>query len=347
MSQPSHNGHRDGPPLDLEPLGGAAAGGTAAPKMLVPLFLVPLLIVGLIVAIFLGVGSLVGTEKSVADWIREVETGGVNERWQAAATLTEIAVHRPEELAAPETRTRLRELFTVAGPEDTRIRQWIAKIWAAIGDEAAAPLVVDAIGRMREVLASPDAATSPNTAPARLELIDYVRAYARVAPRGDVAVVLAVADDADVGVRMAVAEALGILGRKAISEGGEVAPASLDRLRHYHASDDAWLRMNAALSLAKCGSSEGLPTLEAMVDRAWLKAQRLSFPDDGAYSVSTFDPAVAPIVSALVAIEALHQRPGVAGFDPSLVRVAIAKAVQDPNPAVQQRAKELFAKLGG
>src|SRR5688572_22982745 len=125
---------RNGSSLELENLGPEQAPGTTSPRMLVPLFLVPLLIVGVIVVIFLGVGSLVGAEKSVEQWIAEVESGGVNERWQAAANLSDLAMKHPEQLSTPELRHRLRNLFTVAGPEDTRLRQWIAELWTLLDD---------------------------------------------------------------------------------------------------------------------------------------------------------------------------------------------------------------------
>ncbi len=343
MSDPASNGHG----LELETLGAAPAAGTTGPKMLVPLFLVPLLIVAVIVAIFIGVGSVVGTEKTVEEWIAEVETGGVNERWQAAANLTDVALKHPETLATPEIRRRLRDLFTVAGPEDTRIRQWVAEIWSAVGDAESAPMIVDGIARMKEVLETPEGRSGPSAEPALRELINYVRALARVGKSTDVAAVLSVATDPDLGVRMAVAEALGFMARKSISEGGAPSPELVEALVRLHGDADVWVRMNAALSLAKGGRLEGMPTLETMLDRAWLKSQGLSFPDDGHYSVAQFDPAVSPIVSALVAIEALWSLSPIEGANLNSLRAAVATALNDPNPQVQQRAKELLKKVGG
>ncbi len=344
MSDSSNNGHG----LDLESLGTPAGGGSTGPKMLVPLFLVPLLIVAVIVAIFLGVGSVVGTEKTVEDWMKEVETGGVNERWQAAANLTDVALKQPAQLDSPEIRARLRALFTVDGPEDTRIRNWVAILWSSIGDAEAAPLLVARIALVVDVLKATDDRTTPVGQAATTELINHMRALSKVG-KGTVeeeTVVLSASKDGDSGIRTAAAAALGSIGRKAIVAGGAPSESLVAGLATLHADGEAWVRMNAALSLAKCGRVEGLPTLEAMLDRAWLKSQRLSFPDDGHYSVDSFDPAAAPIVSAIVAIDSIWSQNRIEAGSAATLRTAVEVAANDQNPAIQARAKELLKKLG-
>lgn len=329
---------------ELEPLGQPAPGGTTSPRMLVPLFLVPLLIVALIVGIFLGVGALIGTEKSVAQWIGEVETGGVNERWQAAANLSEIALRDPGRLAVPEVRTRLRTLFTVAGPDDTRLRQWIAEMWTQIGDAEAIPLCLEGIEQTLKVLKAPESAQDLQREPAAKELLNYVRALGVIGNSPTFQALLPLAKEPDLSLRMAVAEAAGTIARKTIVSGGQADPMLIETLVLLHGDADVWVRMNAALALAKCGRREGLPTLETMLDRAWLKQQNLTFPDDGKYSVNSFDPAAQPIASALLAIDALVLLGQLDATNASL-REAITKAATDPNPVLQQRANALLTKL--
>jgi hypothetical protein len=340
-TEPSKNGRG----LELENLGGEQAPGTTTPRMLVPLFLVPLVIVGVIVAIFLGIGSLIGTEKSVEQWIAEVETGGVNERWQAAANLTDLATRQPEKLATPEIRQRLRSLFTVAGPEDTRLRQWVARLWTMLDDAESAPLCAEGLERMKEVLATEAGRSGPQGEPASLELIHYVRALGRIGNSSHEAAILSVAGDPDKAIRMAVTEALGSMGRRAVVGGGAASEAAVAALVGLHGDDDPWVRMNAALALAKCGRWEGVGTLEAMVDRDWLKEQKLAFPDDGNYSAHSFDPAAEPIASALLALEALAKQPAVESVQRATLREAVAKAARDRNPAIQERASRLLASL--
>lgn len=342
MSEPSRNGNG----LELENLGPEQAPGTTSPRMLVPLFLVPLLIVGVIVAIFLGVGSLVGAEKSVEQWIAEVETGGVNERWQAAANLSDLAMKHPEQLAKPELRGRLRQLFNTAGPDDTRLRLWIAELWTLLDDAEAAPLCISGLNHVKEVLAAPGGREPPFGEPVSRELIYYVRALGRFGNSSHEAAIQEVAGDPDAGIRKAAAEALGSIGRRAVVGGAPASEATIATLIRLHDDSDVWVRMNAALALAKCARWEGIATLEAMVDRDWLKAQKLSFPDDGNYSAQNFDPAELPIASALAAIEALVKLP------PSLdeaqrksLSAAVERASHDRNPAIQKRAARLLESL--
>lgn len=341
MSEPSRNGSG----LELENLGPEQAPGTTSPRMLVPLFLVPLLIVGVIVAIFLGVGSLVGAEKSVEQWIAEVESGGVNERWQAAANLSDLAMKHPEQLSTPELRHRLRKLFTDAGPQDTRLRQWIAELWTLLDDAEAAPLCLEGLERMKEVLAIPGGREPPYGESASRELINYVRALGRFGNSSHEVAIQGLSGDPDAGIRKAVAEALGSIGRRAVVGGAAAGEASVAALVRLHDDPDAWVRMNAALALAKCGRWEGIATLEAMVDREWLKAQKLAYPDDGKYSAQAFDPAELPIASALAAIESLLLQPAVAATQRQSLQVAVEKATHDRNPAIQQRATRLLATL--
>jgi len=336
------------PPSDpgFEPLGQPTSAGTTSPRMLVPLFLVPLLIVALIVGVFLGVGALIGTEKTVAQWIAEVETGGVNERWQAAANLSDIALKDRARLSDPATLERLRQLFRLAGPDDTRLRKWVADLWATLGDSEAAPLCHEGIEQAVSVLNARGGRSSAEAGPALEELIQYVRALGSVGNSTSITVLVSLVGEVDDGVRTSLCEALGGIGRREAKSNGSVSPALTDALLRLHGDDAVWVRINAALALAKCGRGEGLPTLETMLDRDWLRQQKLSFPDDGKYSVNSFDPAAAPIASALLAIDALHAAQLVAaGASP--VRDAVQKATLDPNPALQERAKALLAKLGG
>jgi HEAT repeat protein len=115
-----------------------------------------------------------------------------------------------------------------------------------------------------------------------------------------------------------------------------------------HDDGDAWVRMNAALALAKIDRPEGLPTLRSMVDREWLKAKNLQFPNDGHFTVVDHDPAAIVIVSALISIDHLVDLGVVArgAAADAAVRGAVETAAKDQNPGVQERAKVLLLKLG-
>lgn len=346
MGDPSSNGHG----LEVENLGDAGATpGSTAPRMLVPLFLVPLLIVAVIVGVFLMLGSVLGREKTVAQWIDEFETGGVNERWQAAAHLTELARTEPAALDDPGIREKLRHLFVAAGPSEPRIRQYLAQLWTAIEDPEAAPLILEGIRRTRERLSGPEQAKGDEREQAGRELIYYVRALGTVGGGEAESTLVELTDDPDSGVRVAVAEALGVAGRRAIRTGSAPPGPVVDALVRLYADGDAWVRMNAALGLGKLGRTEGLATLEAMLDREWLRSQNLRFPDDGKYSVTQHDPAAVPILSALVTIGSLVEGSlqGGPAVDRAALLAAVERVTEDPNPELQRRARELLDRLRG
>lgn len=342
MSEPSTNGGG----LELENLGSAPGPGSTSPKMLVPLFVVPLLIVAVIVGVFLGIGALVGTEKKLDDRLTEVESGGVNERWQAAAHLTQIAVEHPEQFADAHVRDRLRRMFESAGPQDSRLRQWITELWWRIGDEAATPLMVEGIANTKAALDAPGGRSGPVFELASKELITYLRSLGKLEAAAAEPAVLSVANDPDWGVRVAVTEALGGIGRKAIRSGGKPSDAVIAALTKLHEDDNPWVRMSAALFLAKCRHGEGLTTLEAMLDREWLARQGLHFPDDGRYSVNDFDPAPEKMIYALLAIGELVDAGVVEHGGDGPLRDAVAKAAKDANGDVKRHAVELQKKLG-
>ena len=346
----SGGGPEGGAPLpagiEFEPLG-APGGGTTGPKMLVPLFLVPLLIVAVIVAIFYVVGRVVSHEKTIDDLVAELQSGGVNERWQAAAHLSEIAVKERARFDAPSVRARLRGVFEAAGADDTRLRRYLAELWGEIGDVEAVPIIVDGIGRMKELLARPGGRDGELAEKVTGELIYYLGALGRLGVAGSEPSITAVAGDPDAGIRNAVAAALGDFGRKQLAAGAKPSPELVATLAKLHGDADAWVRMNAALALAKADRSEGLPTLRTMIDRTWLKSRELHFPDDGHYTVVESDPPAVVIVSALIAIEHLVDVGQVArgAAADAGVRDAVEAATRDQNPAVQERAKTLLSKL--
>jgi HEAT repeat protein len=315
--------------------------------MLVPLFLVPLLIVAVIVGIFYVVGRVVSHEKTIGDLIQELQSGGVNERWQAAANLSQIAIKDPAQMNDPAVRARLRSVFEATGREDTRLRKYLAELWGAIGDAEAVPIMVDGVGRMKELLAQPGGRDGEMAEKVTGELIYYLGSLGRLGIGTSEAAITGCAADSDAGVRNAVAAALGDFGRKQLANGGKPSPALVKTLVGLHEDGDAWVRMNAALALAKIDRTEGLPTLRSMLDRDWLKSRELHFPNDGQFTVVDHDPAAVVIVSALIAIDHLVDVGVVAhgAAADGAVRGAIEAASKDQNPGVQERARSLLTKL--
>ena len=236
-----------------------------------------------------------------------------------------------------------------AGPEDTRLRRYLAELWGRIGDLDAAPIVIDAVARLNEMLKQPGGRDGELGEKVTGELIFYLGTLGSLAIDAAEPVLMTCAGDPDAGVRQACASALGDFGRKRKEAGKPPSPAVLDALTRLHGDAEAWVRMNAALGLAKIDSAAGLTTLEVMLDRAWLKERKLQFPDDGHYTVGRDDPAARVILSALIAIDHLVEvgaLPHASGPAPTL-RSALEVAVRDVHPGIQERAKGLLHKLEG
>jgi HEAT repeat protein len=300
-----------------------------------------------IVGIFFVVGRVVSHEKTIADLIQELQSGGVNERWQAAAHLSEIAVKDPAQMSDPAVRARLRSVFQAAGADDTRLRRYLAELWGEIGDADAVPIIVDGVGRMKELLAQPGGRDGELAEKVTGELIYYLGSLGRLGIDTSESSITDCAADPDEGIRTAVAAALGDFGRKQLATGRSPSATLVKVLLSLHEDGEAWVRMNAALALAKVDRPEGLPTLRAMLDREWLKSRSLHFPNDGHFTVVDSDPAAVVIVSALIAIDHLVDVGRVArgAATDASVRGAVESSTRDQNPGVQERARSLLAKL--
>src|SRR5262249_2266858 len=150
--------------------------------------------------------------------------------------------------------------------------KFFANLWARIGDHDAAPLLEESVQRLQEMLKDPAARSGKAGEEASTELIHFVRALGELGEESAQPVLLALAGDAHAPVRETVAAALGGVGRAQALRGKQVPREVVAALEKLHDDADAWVRMNAALSLAKVGSAAGLPTLELMLDREYYKA---------------------------------------------------------------------------
>ncbi len=322
--------------FDLEPLGEKPPASTS-PRMLVPLFLVPLLIVAVVVGLFLGISALVGGEINAAELVQRVESGGFNDRWQAAGALADLAVRSPEELQDPALRNRIRRAFELAGNHNPELRQYLAKVMGILGDKEARPLFEQVIEEHLEARESGVALSRDPDQSGRV-LIDCLVNLGRLGDPAGAELLLRLTNDEDAGIRKVVASALGDLHR---NETERPAP-TLAALRQLHEDPDAWVRMNAALSLAKLGQTDGVPTLEFMLNRSNLAQHGLSFPDNGEMTVGNHDPAYWPILYALVSLKHLGESSATVRESGPLLASLRQVADQDPNGELRSIAAELL-----
>src|SRR6187200_52803 len=99
---------------------------TSAPAIAVQFFLIPLLVVGATVLVYIGFRGLLSEERSAAEYLIDIRTGGSNRRWPAAYELSRLMADpsfaKQEAALAPE----LARAFADSKNDDPRVRQYLA-----------------------------------------------------------------------------------------------------------------------------------------------------------------------------------------------------------------------------
>ncbi len=332
---------------ELEPLSESEP-QSSHPKMLVPLFLVPMLIVAVIVGVFFGFGALVGEPDSSEELLHRIETGGLNERWQAAAALVHLVDQQENvDLLRADSRFQERLLGVLENDvESMNVRAYLALLAARLKDGEAVPHVIAAIETGLEQI--PEA---PSRAREDLEtaLFTLIRAVGAFGDEAASDVLLRLTRESDQSYRMVATFALGDLYFLRLSSGDKVPESMHQRLVELHDDEDLWVRINSAFALAKLGFPEGLPTLELILDRHRLKELGQHYPDSGLMSVQSADPSGTTLRYALISVENLATckklpKDGATERIRELVRDL---AGSDPNRDVQDDARRLLRTLEG
>ncbi len=249
------------------------------------LFIVPLIILGVIlscaVIVVLSFGAIASDrEKPLTQVLALLEAGtgektaGLilapqdKEMWQAAQELALRLERLESEVTAeelPEIQARLVRLLerdlSAAGSSKQIGRQrtfFVMRAAARAGADAVVPLLVEALDNpdadiRREALGS--LALMRDSEVARAQVVRVARSLG----------------DADPVVRMVACAALSNLADPADAE-------VIDALANAHlADDDQDVRWNAALTLARLGSPQALPTIADMLQRSYWQNQRVQF----------------------------------------------------------------------
>jgi len=215
-------------------------------RTFVGLFVVPLLVVIMCVGVFVLFGWAAYERRSVEDYLSDLRDNRsffAHRRKQAAYELSKILSANPQALQEdPDSGRELRELFSTS--EDLWVRRYLALVLGHVGDREAVPLLVAGAGDEDE----------------------QVRIYSlwslgAIADPAGLATLTAALTDPDPGIRKTAAYALGGFADQTD------ATAALRPLVDDPVADVRW---NAALALARVGSSDGLAVLEQMLDRRLL-----------------------------------------------------------------------------
>ena len=277
----------------------------AAPAIAVQFFLIPLLVVGATVLVYIGFRSLLSDDRSPAEYLTDIRSGGSNRRWPAAYELSRLMADpefaKKEEAAlAPE----LTKAFADSKNDDPRVRQYLALTLGRLTP----PLPADTRQLLVEALNDPDSQTR-------------ISAIWALGSTRDVSVAPEIArtyDSDDPGMRKMAVYALGSMPA---AVGNETLVKALE-------DPEADVQWNAAIALARHGRHDGVAVLGRMLDRSYVERNvtRQQQPRDDV------DPAGEVIISGLRAIAALQE----ATFSEQVK----ALSTSDPNLKVRQAAGE-------
>jgi hypothetical protein len=335
----------EGSTIGTDPATGPAAGGAGGPSFrgpgvetegprggvlpgLLRFFVVPLVLVGASLAVFAGLGAVVGRgPPEAADLVARISTGGKNARWQAAQDLSN-RVHRgevdlrrdvrlAEAVAAAFSRAR-------AEGDDPRVLQHLAVLLGRAAPAVGGPALAEALAD-----GNPDVR------------VFVAAALGQAGDPGRLATLLPALGDPDAGVRAVAAFSCGALAEAAGPEGREAGAAAL---LPGLADPELDVRWNAALALARLGRPEAADTVWSMLHRDYVRRNlRGEAPGGGLLAPGGTDPAgpadreEAVVLNALSAAWRLRDR--------SMADGVRALAAGDPSDAVRDWAMRTASAL--
>ena len=262
--------------VEREP--GARTPLSTAPAIAVQFFLIPLLVVGATVLVYIGFRSLLSEDRSAAEYLTDIRSGGSNRRWPAAYELSRLMADpefakREQAILAPE----LTKAFAESKNDDPRVRQYLA---LALG-RLTPPLPADARQLLIDALNDEDSQT-------RISAIWALGATGDASVAGEIDRQYR---SEDAGVRKMAVYALGSMP---IDAGNETLVKALE-------DGEPDVQWNAAIALARHGRHEGVPVLRRMLDRAYVERNVTRQPQ----LRDEVDPVGEVMISGLRAIAAL------------------------------------------
>ncbi|MGN6184714.1 MAG: HEAT repeat domain-containing protein [Thermoanaerobaculia bacterium] len=227
----------------------------------------PLGIVAVAVGIFLLFGKLASDEQTIPDYLREVQSGGRRERWQAAYQLSQL-INVGQAKKYPNLVNDVIRVYQDAKNDDPRIRQYLAMVLGNLGDKRVTPLLVEALN-------DPSIDTR----------IYAALALGRMRDASSVPPLLAQFNGNENDVRKAAAYALGEIGDARATE--PLANALGDA--------DANVRYNTAIALARMGDTRSIGVIREMLDRTRLDRVASMRPEQKEQTMLAAIPALMKI----------------------------------------------------
>jgi HEAT repeat protein len=285
----------------------------AAPALAVQFFLIPLAVVAVVVAIYSGFRMMLAEERTVADYLTDIRSGGRERRWPAAFELSRLMSDPKLQAADPTLGPALVRAFEDAQGDDPRVRRYLAL----------------AIGRLQQPppTAAPSLVAALNDADSetRISAVWALASLGNPAAVPELERTFASATD-DAGIRKVVVYALGAL------PGNE----QLDTLQTALADVAPDVQWNAAVALARHGDRSGMVVLRRMLDREYIEKTVTRTPR----SDEDADPAGDVMISALQAIGALREK------EDGMFEKVKTLSLDDRSLRVRQAALDALKQLG-
>lgn len=298
-----------------------------APALAVQFFLIPLVVVGAAVAVYFGFRSLVTDNRTAADYLMEIRTGGTDRRWPAAYELSRLMAD-PKVRADGSLAPALVRAFEQS-KDDPRVRRYLALAIGRLGP----PLPAEAIAVLSQSLEEPDQGwdkdwlqrlTGGSDGEAGEARISTIWALGSSGDPGVVPKLLPLYDSADAGIRKMTVYALGALP-------GDAQLATLRTALDDMAVDIRW---NAAVALARHGNGDGTAVIRQMLDRQFVEqAVRRDVRQD-----EDVDPIAEVMISGLRAAAVLK--------DATFRAPVTLLSQQDRSLKVRQAAMEALKAIG-
>ena len=220
----------------------------SAGRLVLQLVIFPLALVLVFAGIFLFFGMAAGSDKTFRQYLKEIKSGGVNQRWQAAY---QLAMRMQEAEAAgdasfyssPDDAAEAIATFQVARQDDPRIRQYLARVLGRLGDPAVVPPLVEVIEDEREKVETRFAAL-------------FALGMLGEKARPQIPLITRHLRSDDPTIRTVSAYVLGYMGDATVL--GDLRPMLED--------DDRNVRWNAALALARLGDDAGIDIIATLLE---------------------------------------------------------------------------------
>lgn len=206
-------------------------------------FIIPFLIAVFAVLLFAAVRILTYEQHTVYDYLKDVKTGSLTKRWQAAFELSKILANHDRTPKGQRFIDELRNAFVHAQHDDHRVRQYLALAMGRTGNQTFVETLVTALRDEKQE-----------------NLYAVIYALGMLGDRDSVAVIHPFLDYPESKIRLAAVMALGSIRNQ----------DSVPFIKKVLNDSEPNVQWDAAVALAKMGDDAGKEILLKLLNREYL-----------------------------------------------------------------------------